>query len=211
MPSPSDNAARYDALYGSGKVHLLYPAEWVVRLVALRWRTPGRVLDLGCGTGNNLTPFLSAGWTAAVAEVSETALKHVTAAGVDKALLPLDWTRLPWPSDTFDLILANQSLYYVHPSQFAVAIAECRRVLKPGGELAASFLGPDNVYASGRTGWIEAAVPPRLAGPPEWVNVLTREDLTNMFRDWRGQEIGYYDSQLPGKGRNFHWVMLARA
>lgn len=53
-----------------------------------------------------------------------------------------------------------------------------------------------------------ASVPPRLAGPPEWVNVLTRDDVMKAFQAWAGQEMGYDDSQLPGKSRNFHWIML---
>lgn len=207
----SDNAARYDALYGSGQVHLQYPAEWVIRMVTLRWRTPGRVLDLGCGTGNNLVPFLAAGWTTAAAEVSETALAKITNPKVEKRPLPLAWDRLPWNDQSFDVVLANQVLYYIEPDRLAASVKECRRVLKPGGELAASFMAPENVYAGGRTNWLQAAVPPRLAGPPEYVNVLPLAEVVAAFSDWTHVEMGHYDSQLPGKGRNFHWLVFARA
>jgi SAM-dependent methyltransferase len=51
---------------------------------------------------------------------------------------------LPYPDDTFDLVVASLALHYVE--DWASALAELRRVLKPGGRLTVSIIHP-MVYA----------------------------------------------------------------
>ena len=51
---------------------------------------------------------------------------------------------LPYPDDRFDLVVASLALHYVE--DWASALAELRRVLKPGGRLTVSIIHP-MVYA----------------------------------------------------------------
>jgi SAM-dependent methyltransferase len=51
---------------------------------------------------------------------------------------------LPYPDDAFDVVVASLSLHYVE--DWASALAELRRVLRPGGRLIVSIIHP-TVYA----------------------------------------------------------------
>ncbi|MGW7682461.1 class I SAM-dependent methyltransferase [Kribbella sp. NPDC054772] len=51
---------------------------------------------------------------------------------------------LPYPDDAFDRVVASLSLHYIE--DWASALAELRRVLKPGGRLIVSIIHP-TVYA----------------------------------------------------------------
>ena len=51
---------------------------------------------------------------------------------------------LPYPDDAYDRVVASLSLHYV--KDWAAALAELRRVLKPGGRLIVSIIHP-TVYA----------------------------------------------------------------
>lgn len=51
---------------------------------------------------------------------------------------------LPYPDDAFDVVVASLSLHYVE--DWVSALAELRRVLRPGGRLIVSIIHP-TVYA----------------------------------------------------------------
>ncbi len=106
------------------------------------------VLDLGCGFGRHAYEVLRHGGRVvacdlamaelvevrntyaamiAMGEVSDTVSATATAG---------DATRLPFPDNTFDRIIASEVLEHV-PDDHG-ALAELRRVLKPGGVLAAT-------------------------------------------------------------------------
>lgn len=44
-------------------------------------------------------------------------------------------TKLPFPDNFADYVCSNHSLEHVHPNEVAVVLAECHRVLKPGGKV----------------------------------------------------------------------------
>ena len=211
------NADRYSHLYATRKAFLRYPAEWVIRFHALhlRHRPPGRILDFGFGSGNNLRLFADNGWRLSGVEVTPEALALATLnnPGVDLSdlrILPADesW-RLPWGDNTFDVVLANQVLYYL-PRDARRAVREFWRVLAPGGWVAVSMIGRQNDYARGLTGLVEVEPPARLGGPKERVWVVEESDLGALLSDFEDVQTGYYDSRVPGKERNFHWIALAR-
>jgi SAM-dependent methyltransferase len=107
--------------------------EWALQ--RLNWRGDEQVLDVGCGPG-----------------VYESALRHlfpgVTYYGLDfsegmlekhprkQSVVMADAQYLPYPSGTFDVVMANHMLYHV--PDITRAIKECRRVLKPDGILMAA-------------------------------------------------------------------------
>jgi ubiquinone/menaquinone biosynthesis C-methylase UbiE len=104
------------------------------------------VLDAGCGSGP-LTEALRA--------------KNAVLSGFDLSPAMVDLARrrlgedadvrvadlgapLPYADDRFDLVVASLALHYVE--DWASALAELRRVLKPGGRLIVSIIHP-TVYA----------------------------------------------------------------
>lgn len=120
-------------------------ADWELGLVD----TTGvqRALDAGCGTGAFLLPLARRlapqGATVIGLDLAEGTLGQARAA-VQAAGLPVeciigDVEALPFDDSSFDLVLANYMLYHV--PNLEQAIAELRRVLRPGGTLLAATNG----------------------------------------------------------------------
>jgi SAM-dependent methyltransferase len=95
-------------------------------------RPPGRLLDVGCGTGDLAAIFARRGWSAAGIEPSTEAARHARAIGVEAVTGTL--ADAPWEDGSFDAILFNHSLEHI--PEPAVALAEAARLLRPGGLLA---------------------------------------------------------------------------
>jgi SAM-dependent methyltransferase len=84
----------------------------------------GRILDLGCGVGHSyhlLAPRQTVG-----VDIDPSAL-----ADQDRETHVADMRDLPFPDDNFDGVLSVQSIEHVPDPERA--IAEVRRVLRPGG------------------------------------------------------------------------------
>jgi SAM-dependent methyltransferase len=126
-----------------------YPPEHVVRFVARNWystpkRADVRLLEIGCGPGANIWYMSREGFSAAGIDGSATAVdlaqKRLRDEGLAADLCVGDFTRLPWPDNSFDGALDNVSLYTNRRKHFRAALEEVRRVLKPGGKaLSATF------------------------------------------------------------------------
>jgi ubiquinone/menaquinone biosynthesis C-methylase UbiE len=128
-------AAEYDrrwARYNRASVALLRP--WIAG------RKLGRVLDVGCGTGN-LAPVL-AEWGASVdayvgVDLSpgmlEVAAPKLGAGGWPGAAVAGSALALPVATAWFDTALCASNLHYWPDA--GAGLAEIRRVLRPGGRL----------------------------------------------------------------------------
>ncbi len=110
---------------------------------------PGElVLDLGCGFGRHAYEVLRHGGRVVacdmalpeLVEVRNTYIAMVTSGELPNTVSATtasgDATRLPFPDNTFDRIIASEVLEHV-PDDHG-ALAELSRVLKPGGVLAAT-------------------------------------------------------------------------
>lgn len=91
------------------------------------------VLDAGCGTGNNL-PMLERYGRAVGVDITFSGLARATRAGRQR-LAQASVTHLPFREAAFDLLTSFDVIYALHDEEEARAIAEMRRVLRPGGHL----------------------------------------------------------------------------
>jgi len=105
-----------------------------------------RILEVGCGVGRLWADNLErvpAGWQITVTDISPGMLAG--AQGVFEAAqrrvetLVADVAHLPFGDGSFDVAVANHMLYHV--KERAAAIAELRRVVRPGGTLYAATFG----------------------------------------------------------------------
>ena len=101
------------------------------RIVAwIGWQGNGRILDLGGGAGMVSRMLVDKPGTDVVClDISDAMLRHAPVPGVQA-----DATTLPLADGSFDLIVAAAFLHHLPGLEDAV-LAECHRVLAPGGRL----------------------------------------------------------------------------
>lgn len=100
------------------------------------------VLDFGCGCGRTLL-HLSAEWEAHGCDVDGDAIEWLRSA-IDDARFRRNETSppLPWPDATFDAVFAVSVFTHFSPAQHREWRADLARVLRSGGVLAVSTMGP---------------------------------------------------------------------
>ncbi|WP_330336907.1 class I SAM-dependent methyltransferase [Streptomyces sp. NBC_00557] len=123
-------ADAYDASRG-GEARAAAAAHAVLDLIP---DAPGRLLDVACGTGI-VTRRLAAGRPALRVTGADLAAAMVrrAAARLPGAVVRADSRRLPFPAGTFHAVTSVWLLHLLDPEDVAGVIAECARVLRPGG------------------------------------------------------------------------------
>ena len=109
-----------------------------------------RVLNIGCGTGREAFALQVKGFRVTGVDISETAIEAARGTAADRGIqmnfLVTDGKSLPFEDAVFDaaIIWAQTfGLFHGEESQQEI-LAQCRRVLRPGGLL--SFSGHDREY-----------------------------------------------------------------
>ena len=97
-------------------------------------RPEAEILDVGCGTGSNLEAFSGLGHATGV-DMSPEALSFCRARGARRVTFS-EIERLPFADASFDVVTAMDVLEHVDDD--LAALAELRRVLRPGGLLLAT-------------------------------------------------------------------------
>jgi glycosyltransferase involved in cell wall biosynthesis/SAM-dependent methyltransferase len=123
------------------------------REIVGRWlqgRTPGRVVDLGCGSGQLSVVARDLGWNVTSLDLSPKMLQAARGLGLH-SLAVTDAAQVPLRSASADAMLSISMLEYV-PRPAAV-ISEFARILRPGGTLLISI--PNRISALRR---VEGAV-----------------------------------------------------
>lgn len=138
--SPSDFETYYPDAYSahaSGRRTLVDSLrhEAIARFGPYRriWRmAPGRLLDVGCGTGELAAVFARHGWQVSAVEPSARAADRARAAGIDVVTGTI--ADAPWAPGTFDAIIFNHSLEHIDDP--LAALEQAARLLRRGGLVA---------------------------------------------------------------------------
>jgi len=133
-----------------------YPSESMLRIIfgqylnnPINLSANSKVLDVGCGRGNNLVPFIDRGYECYGVEVTQEAADSITTAlskqGYNINIKEGTNTSIPYSDNTFDLLLSINVLHYENSEEnIQKALEEYKRVLKDGGALYLSTVGSNH-------------------------------------------------------------------
>jgi ubiquinone/menaquinone biosynthesis C-methylase UbiE len=133
--------------------HLAYRPVQDAVVAALDDTAPGRVLDVGCGTGL-LTRRLYERVEGTVVGLDYSAgmLARAAARTPGAGWLQGDATRLPLADHSFDVVCCTESFHWYADQE--AAASEFARVLAPGGRLLVAHVSPPvAVSLGGRAHW----------------------------------------------------------
>jgi len=134
------NLAEYQRMYEAEERQWWYAGMRALSLALLadplsrlaREGKAARILDAGCGTGNNLLHLAGHGRAVGV-DLSEEALRFCRTRGVAAARAGL--LALPFQGGAFDCVTSFDVIYHRWVEDDAAAVREMARVLRPGGVL----------------------------------------------------------------------------
>ncbi|TMR23280.1 GNAT family N-acetyltransferase [Nonomuraea zeae] len=118
-----------------------------------------RVPDIGCGPGRSSLVLAQAGAEVTVADLHQPYLDELARTAADRGLVVhtvrVSMTDLPFPDESFDLIWAEGSAYFIG---FDTALRSWRRLLAPGGRLVVTECewSTDSPSAESRAFWDQA-------------------------------------------------------
>lgn len=165
--APADSDLAYDAgYYRQREQDLAFQREigWLFEQVR---PAPGRrLLELGCGGGALLAAAQRRGWQASGLDLNATALRLARQAAHGALVVRAAARTLPFASGVFDLIMAQHLIE--HCETPALMVAECRRVLAPGGQIV--LVTPNALYPD-----------PALFADPTHRQIFTARELRALF------------------------------
>jgi SAM-dependent methyltransferase len=150
-------------------------AGQLVKFAAVR--SGEHLLDVGTGTGVVAVTAARAGARVKALDLTpallEVARDNATVAQVDIEFTEGDAEYLPYPDASFDVVVSQFGHMFAPRPE--VAVAEMRRVLKPGGRVAFATWPPE--HFTGRMfafiGQNSPPPPPGAAPPPQWGHPAT--------------------------------------
>jgi SAM-dependent methyltransferase len=152
----SRQAETYDATRGASP-SILRPLE-----EALAGAPGRRLLDVGGGTGNYARALRDAGWDVLVLDRSPAMLARAAAKGLETR--EADAQSLPVDDESADAVVMVSMLHHVDDPPRA--LAEVRRVLRPGGRLALMVYAREDIaaqwyhdYFPSTRAWMDASHP----------------------------------------------------
>ncbi len=108
---------------------LKYQNWWSQKMIDLI-KPNGKILDVGCGTGYFAEKFLSK-YDVTGVDISEEMIKYAQTRM--KEAVQADAQNMPFPDNTFDIVIARSLLHHLpDPKQ---GVKEIKRVLKRGGKV----------------------------------------------------------------------------
>lgn len=99
---------------------------------------PIEVLDIGCGPGVDVDVFTEEGYDVTGVDVTPSFLREGAERVPEAGFVQGDMRNLPFEDAAFDGLWASASFHHVPSTDATTTLRECRRVLRPGGNLFVS-------------------------------------------------------------------------
>jgi len=219
--------ARWERIFTALRYETHYPFEIVIRFILRHYpreqeRKNVKILEVGCGLGNNLRFIASEGFDAYGVDVSRTAIERASAILSDNGhaanLSVASAGDLPFPDETFDMVVDRGALTCIPDPVYSASLLEARRVLKLGGHFlftpyadSHSSNGIDSPVEDGLTENITAG---SLFGNDRAIRFLSFNEIRSQFQSgwaWKALQLVETTEFLePSRTVNARWHAILK-
>ncbi len=220
------NKETYKEKYKSG-YGLQYPDGYFIRVVTqiLEYQeklSSCKVLDYGCGNGIHMQ-FLQSRWPKSTfygIDISDLAIEQAKKRLPEYANNFKQCEQVPnidslYKGLKFDLIVANQSLYYLDDPDLDNILGQIYRALNPGGIIFITWMGIENFYYN-ISKPIEGKSLRRVElnnrlNETSQINIKSKEEFSSLFHNYKKLHLGYYDQLIrEDEGSTMHYFIVAK-
>ncbi len=215
----------WNAAYSAGRQLNRYPADGLVsfahHLLGGRNRAETRILEIGCGAGNNLWFFAREGFEVTGVDGSphclDFARARFEAEGLRGRFEQCSFLELDTLDGPFDLILDREALAHNTWEDLERIMPAVARLLHPQGHLLSFFFAcdhPDKEYMSECSGPTWSGPTAEVFGGARWVTLPDEGELRALFAPF--EIIDLYKRTLRSLLRqepftgNSEWIVIAR-
>lgn len=227
MTTSSTFDSAWEERYSSDRSYRsYYPWNQVVSFVLGRApkdrpRSEISILEIGCGSGNNLWFVAREGFQASGVDASATAIafarERFAREQLDARLEVADFTkRLPFADASFDLIFERAALSFTTREGAAACLAEVLRILKPGGLFQCGpYSDRDSSFyrSADADGAVRGILMGTIVGGSQTC-FYSLQDIRDLFRDgWELMSLTHTEEmQMLRPERTCHceWLVVAR-
>ena len=223
MRKDADFDTTWEDIYSRGEQLNLYPYDRVVafmmRHFAKRRKTETiKVLEIGCGAGNNLWFAAREGFDITGLDASADAISFAQSRfqqdQLEGRFVVGSFSDLPFEDQEFDLVIDRAASTNVNLEIAKTVISEVKRVLKAGGIFYSEVFSD---HASSRGDLLSDGVLANIDGPYSGAGHIyfySRSEIQEIYNEgWSLEELSHYErKQYLDNGVEIfaQWVLAAR-
>lgn len=169
-----------------------YRAQWDFSVFYLPAQAQGHLLDIGCGTGTMLKRMADLGWQVQGLDFAPKAVEVARSQGLNVRLGSLE--EQCFDDESFDAVVMSHVIEHVVDPH--ALLANCKRILKPGGQLIS--ITP-NASSWGHQLYLRNW---SNLDPPRHLHIFTPEAMEQIAKD-----VGFRQYEVITSVANAHWVL----
>ena len=193
MPTRYADSSVWDRIFAS-QGDLDWGGLWTRSFIELlRQRQCRRILDLGCGTGNDVARLVEVGFCVTGLDFSAEAIARSRSKGIpDASFVVADMADpLPFPDDHFDAVMSNVALHMFDCQTTRKVVEEVARVLQSGALFLFHVNSTDDRVLRARRKRVvqELAENLILEEGGQTVHFFSRRELEALFATWSNLDL----------------------
>jgi SAM-dependent methyltransferase len=164
------------------------------------------LLDLGCGSGNDVRRLTDLGLAVVGLDYSKAALSHAAAnASLNARFVLADMAAgLPFPSACFDAVMANVAIHMFSDALTRTLVQDVKRILRPSGLFLFHVNAlEDRALRAQRKGPLRELEPNYvLEADGQTMHFFSQDYLRDLLREWSDVRLEYVE--IASGTRNTH-------
>ena len=217
--APSNHWNQFFTKCSDAGTDLDWGNQWTkVHLPFLKSANIKTVLDLGCGTGNDVLRLVQQGFTVIGVDFSDEAVRQ----GREKAeqlklnaqFIVADMAkRLPFDSATFDAVMSNVAIHMFSDQITRELFQEIRRIVRPNGLFVFHVNSTEDALVRAERHPPISEIEPNyfLEHDGQTMHFFSKEYLLDLLSDWKDVELKHYAILNEQTGKPFKRVWWGKA